>query len=1247
MVGKDAEITVAITSDDKDLDQGLKKSQSKLASFGKSVAKIGLAAGIAAGAGIAVLAKQSVDAASAAQQSLGATETVFGKFADSIVKSSERAAGAVGLSANEYRESANKIGALLGNQGVAAKDLAGQTRKLVKQGADLAATFGGPTKDAVDALASAFKGELDPLEQYGISIKQSTINTEALAVANVKSTKEFNALSIAQQTAAKQQATMNLLQKQGSKSQNAFARETDTLAHQQQVLAANSENLKAKIGTALLPVVTKFFKYLNDEAAPVLNDLADRYLPTVTRALGNLVDGLGDPQKAASDLGSSLKGIDWKGAADTAGDLGASLKTIASGLKGVSLNTVSDGISVFGTVLEVAADHVDTLRKALPYLIAGFVAYKAAQLANNLVGRDSLVGFGLQLTATVAQTRANYALASSINTVTSAERGSVGSVDAATKGVSKLAAASKIAAGAGGVLALAAGAKEANGALATLELTAGGAAAGFAVGGPLGAAVGGLGGLMVGLVTKFDYTGQAAKDAYKQIAAIDPVKVASTNLTDLKDSLDQVTGAYTENTRAAVYNALQQSGAVASAEKYGISARELVNSVLGGRDAFKATAPILADYKRQIADVDAQQEALAANFENFDDSGFTKDAQARYNALEKQKKSLQTNVQELQQLPGALRGAQQEIRATTVVTQDFGRSLDSLPKGKRIKIEATGVVPTLKGIAQVARRLDLTPKEIRTVIKAVGVDTTVGEVQRVVTAMDNAKKDANASGSQVGSEFGSGVNSGIFGWIGDIAGAAAAVVRSAKAAARAEQHSNSPSRDTMKIGKDFADGYRIGIDSGRKASQKSGAALVRASLAGAKAVAVAVRQINFGVLPRDIGPVESQMISQLQSVTTKIDAWQDANSKRAVAAYQKQLNAEQAALTKSLKERGLKGKKLTDAIEKAQKKQGLTDARIDSLVSKKEKDRALADKKNRDRILGSLKDEYAALKKNGELQDRATAELAKQSDILQQMKDDAASYVASIKDAVVAYGDISKLGRNDDDETVSITKLLDDLKSKANDTQRFAELIRQLTAQGLDETSLQQLIAAGVEGGLSTAEALEAAFRIDPSVLAQIKAEQDKIVAAGGDLGQQMYDKFKKAGIDAQQGLVNGLISDTKELEAAAKVLADKLVKAIKKALGIRSPSRVFAEIGSQSVAGLTLGLDSTYASSAGRGLASALVNGFGQPQLAANAMTQNSGAMRVEVTLTAQQVSQLERGRAIQLDLDAYRSAGGRVRAT
>lgn len=201
--------------------------------------------------------KSIVSAASDAQQSLGATETVFGKFSDAVVNDSNRAAKQFGLSANTYRENANLIGSLFKNQGVATGQLAGKTKDMIGTASDLAATFGGTTTSAVEALSSAFKGEFDPLERYGISIKQSTINAELAAKGQDK-------LTGAALKQAQQQATTNLIMKQSKDSAGAFVKETNTLAHQQQVLGAQFDNVKAALGTRLLPIATKTFAYLSN-----------------------------------------------------------------------------------------------------------------------------------------------------------------------------------------------------------------------------------------------------------------------------------------------------------------------------------------------------------------------------------------------------------------------------------------------------------------------------------------------------------------------------------------------------------------------------------------------------------------------------------------------------------------------------------------------------------------------------------------------------------------------------------------------------------------------------------------------------------------------------------------------------------------------------------------------------------------------------------------------------------------------
>jgi hypothetical protein len=61
----------------------------------------------------------------------------------------------------------------------------------------------------------------------------------------------------------------------------------------------------------------------------------------------------------------------------------------------------------------------------MPFLIAAFAAYKAAQLANRTIGRDSLVGFAVQTGATLTMAAANFALARSMRATAAAGAQSV------------------------------------------------------------------------------------------------------------------------------------------------------------------------------------------------------------------------------------------------------------------------------------------------------------------------------------------------------------------------------------------------------------------------------------------------------------------------------------------------------------------------------------------------------------------------------------------------------------------------------------------------------------------------------------------------------------------------------------------------------------------------------------------------------------------------------------------------------
>lgn len=261
MASKTAILSVRIISDAKKAVAGFKQAAGGLDKLEGNLKKVAPAATIAAGAVIA-MGKKAVDSASKLEQSTGAVESVFKSQATAIKGLAQDAANAVGLSANQYQEFASVIGSQLKNLGTAQEDLVPVTDKLISMGADLASMFGGTTADAVQALSAAFRGEYDPVERYGISIKKSDINARLAA-------KGLSGLEGEALRQAEAQALLAMLTEQSADAQGNFARETDTAAGSAQIAAAQWENAKASLGQSLLPIVTQLAQKLAGMAQAV------------------------------------------------------------------------------------------------------------------------------------------------------------------------------------------------------------------------------------------------------------------------------------------------------------------------------------------------------------------------------------------------------------------------------------------------------------------------------------------------------------------------------------------------------------------------------------------------------------------------------------------------------------------------------------------------------------------------------------------------------------------------------------------------------------------------------------------------------------------------------------------------------------------------------------------------------------------------------------------------------------------
>jgi phage-related protein len=248
-VSATADLIIRVVADTSAAKKPLDESASRVDRLGSRLNKMAIPAA-AVVAGIAAFGKAAVESASRTQQAMGALDSVFGKNAAIVKKWSDSAATDVGLSKSQYGELATVIGAQFKNLGIPFDQIAGKTKTMIGLGADLAATFGGTTADAVSALSATMRGETDPIERYGVSIKQATIDAEMAKEGTDK-------LTGAAAKQARTMATLTLISKQTADAHGQFARESDSAAGSAQIASAQWENFKSEMGTALLPVVAQ------------------------------------------------------------------------------------------------------------------------------------------------------------------------------------------------------------------------------------------------------------------------------------------------------------------------------------------------------------------------------------------------------------------------------------------------------------------------------------------------------------------------------------------------------------------------------------------------------------------------------------------------------------------------------------------------------------------------------------------------------------------------------------------------------------------------------------------------------------------------------------------------------------------------------------------------------------------------------------------------------------------------------
>jgi hypothetical protein len=246
-------------------------------------------AGLVAGAGIVELFKSSIEGASDLAESGNKISVIFGDAAEKVDAFASKGAKALGQTRLEVLNAAGTFGTFGKAAGLSGDDLADFSTKLVGLSTDMASFFNTSPQQAIEAIGAALRGEAEPIRAYGVLLDDATLRQEALRQGLIKTTKQ--ALTPQQKVLAGYQVIL----RQTRDAQGDFERTSGGLANQQRILSAQWAEMRAELGTKLLPVVTDVTRAFNDDVLPAIGS-AGGAVQDAARAFA----GLPGPVKATA-----------------------------------------------------------------------------------------------------------------------------------------------------------------------------------------------------------------------------------------------------------------------------------------------------------------------------------------------------------------------------------------------------------------------------------------------------------------------------------------------------------------------------------------------------------------------------------------------------------------------------------------------------------------------------------------------------------------------------------------------------------------------------------------------------------------------------------------------------------------------------------------------------------------------------------------------------------------------------------
>lgn len=366
----DGKVVIETDLDSSKVETGL----TKLKSIASSAAK-GIAVGVGAiGTALVGAVSKSVQMAGELEQQIGGTEAVFGDLASTVQDKAVKAFSQMGVSANDFMQTANKMGSLMQGAGLSVEDSMSLSTEAMQRAADVASVMGISTESAMESIAGAAKGNFTMMDNLGVAMNATTIEAYAMSKGIETSYNEMD-------NATKVGLAMEMFLEKTAKYAGNYAKENETFAGSFSTLKASIANFMSGAGS-----ITDVADAMVSFGTIVTNSIVEM-APQIVTGLTTLVQNL-IPQ--IPPLLSQILPVIIEGAVQIAQSLATMVPEIVKLITSMLPQIIDAGIQI---LLALIMGIAESLPELIPAIVDAIITI-VETLIDNI---DLIIEAGIQI----------------------------------------------------------------------------------------------------------------------------------------------------------------------------------------------------------------------------------------------------------------------------------------------------------------------------------------------------------------------------------------------------------------------------------------------------------------------------------------------------------------------------------------------------------------------------------------------------------------------------------------------------------------------------------------------------------------------------------------------------------------------------------------------------------------------------------------------------------------------------------